>query len=146
MSSVFMFFIAALGFGIAIFVYKKGDKPYLGLIVGIMSISLVFVGFSDYKEIKKDAGIYHPLAVEWLEEQDNKAEVQTDNYNIYCIYYSPDKFVSVVYVELPASKDDIVMTFKRSGKALDGIHLINKDRKPLPDFNNKINPTIYFYE
>ena len=146
MSAVFMFFIAALGFGIAIFVYKKSDKPFLGLLVGIMSIALVFVGFAGYKEIKEDAGIYHPLAVEWLEEQENKSEVQTDNYNIYCIYFTPDRFVSVVYVELPASKEDIVMTFKRSEKALDGVHLISKDRKPLPDFNNRINPAIYFYE
>jgi len=146
MSSVFMFFIAALGFGIAIFVYKKGDKPLLGLLIGIMSIALVFVGFSGYNEMKKDADIYHPLAVEWLEEQDNNSEIQTDNYNIYCIYYTPDKFFAVAYVELPASKDDIVITFKRSGKALDGVHLIDKDRKPLPDFNNRVNPAIYFYE
>jgi len=146
MNSVFMFFVAALGFGIAIFVYKKGDKPILGLIVGIMSLALVWVGFTGYQEIKKDAGIYRPLAIEWLEEQDNQSKIQTDNYNIYCIYFSPDRFVSVVYVELPASKDDIVMTFKRSAKALDGVHIINKDRKPLPDLNNRINPAIYFYE
>lgn len=147
MTATVIVLLAAIGFFIAVIIFLKGNKSSLALLIGIMSIVLLVVGINGYREIKRDAYIYQPLAAQWLE--DKKAESPEDkslnNYSIYCIYYSPDKMSAVVYVELPSAKENLVMVFKRANKKLDEIHLIPKEMKPEASFQNKLDPAIFFY-
>lgn len=154
MNATVLIVLAAVGFIIAAIICFKGKKSSLAFIVGIMSIVLFVTGFNGYKEIKRDAYIYHPLAVQWLEDRDenNPGVVKTEeikpllsNYSIYCIYYSRDNSKAVVYVELPSSEDNLVMAFNRASRKLDEVSFISKKMKPESNLQNKLDPSIFFY-
>ncbi|MFZ5651409.1 MAG: hypothetical protein ACOY4I_11220 [Bacillota bacterium] len=160
MTSTALLLLAVIGIIIAAVILFKGKKLFLACLVGIMSIMLFVSGLSGYKEIKRDAGIYQPLAAQWLEAQiagnpgakagevnitfsDSKNILR--NYSVYCIYYPPDNTKAVVYVELPSSNDDLVMAFNRNNKKLEEIHYIPKKMKPELNWQNKLEPSIFFY-
>lgn len=160
MTSTALILLAVIGIIIAVIIFFKGNKLFLACFVGIMSIMLFAAGLSGYKEIERDAGIYRPLAAQWLEAQiggspgakageggitfsDSKNLLR--NYSIYCIYYLPDNAKAVVYVELPSSNDDLVMGFNRSSKKLEEVHYIPKKMKPESKWQNKLEPSIFFY-
>lgn len=154
MNATVLILLAVVGFIIAVVIYLKGKKSFLGLTVGIMSILIFVVGFNGYKEIKRDAYIYYPMASGWLEAQNNSPGVVSktgenklvlSNYSIYCIYYSSDNLKAVVYVELPSSQDNLVMAFNRANKKLDEVSIIPKKMKPEPNLQNKLDPAIFFY-
>lgn len=161
MNASVLIILAVIGSVISIIIYLKGKKPFLALIVAIMTIMLFVVGYNGYQEIKVDANIYRPLASQWLEAKENNPGVASKmeekdilfspgdnnlhNFSIYCIYFSPDNSKAVVYVQLPSSPDDLVMVFNRSNKRLDEVHFMPKQKKPEPNFQNKVHPAILFY-
>lgn len=162
MTSTVLILLAIIGLGIAFIIHFKGNKSVLSYLVGIMSIMLFVVGFNGYKEIKKDANIYYPIAVQWLEARNannpgatsqileeatpsSTRDNSLNNFSVYCIYYSPDKSRAVVYVELPSSKDNLILVFNRTDKRLDEAHFISKEKKPEPNMQNKLDPAIFFY-
>lgn len=145
MTATVLILIAVIGFFIAVLIYFKGNKSFLAYIVGIMSVLLLVGGFYGYKEIKKDANTYYPAAVQWLESQNANYAGALSNFSVYCIYYASDSSRAVVYVELPSSKDNLVMVFNRANKSLDEVNYIPKSAKPVQDFQNKLNPSIFFY-
>lgn len=146
MTSTALILLAVIGIIIAAIIFFKGNKIFLACVVGIMSIMLFVTGLNGYKEIKEDASIYRPLAVQWLEAQitDNPG-VMSKSYSVYCIYYSPDNSRAVVYVELSSSEEDLVMAYNRANKKLDEVHYIPKKMKPENNLQNKLEPAIYFY-
>lgn len=161
MNASVLIILAVIGSVISIIILLKGKRPILSLIVGIMTVMLFVVGYNGYQEIKVDANKYRPLASQWLEAKENNPGVASKieekdipfspgdntlrNYSIYCIYLSPDNSRAVVYVELPSSPDDLVMVFKRSTKRLEEVHFMPKQKKPEPNFQNKVHPSILFY-
>ncbi|MFZ5647012.1 MAG: hypothetical protein ACOY30_05265 [Bacillota bacterium] len=161
MTATVLILLAVIGIFIAVIIYFKGRKSILASVVGIMSIMLAVAGFNGYKDIKRDANIYYPLAIQWLEDKSknnsgivSKTEGNTPtaakddfsrNYSIYCIYYMSDNSRAVVYVELPSAQNDLVMAFNRSNRSLEEVHYIPKKMKPEQNLLNKLEPGIFFY-
>ena len=162
MNETVLILLAAVGFVISFLIFFKGNKSLVVIIVASMSIMVLVVGLNGYNEIKKDASIYQPLAIQWLEAKNaNNPGVASEiegksiafspvnnalqNYSIHCIYFSPDHSRAVVYVILPSSVDDLVMIFNRKNKKVEEVHLITKNKKPEPNFQNRLDPAISFY-